>query len=462
MRDDARAHDGAKRESVRQQHQPVPVAEAGRGRGTGRWLLMALLAVGVSGGSCGTNSSSRPDADLGGSRLDAGPDVVGLVDLHGSLDAVADAAELTAETESLDGTAGLDGEVANADPPDSSGDLAGAQGVRVPGEWEPQAATWMQWPTQWEASLRPDFSRVISVVQEYQPVHLLVLDKALEKNAREQIAAVGGDPDKVVYHQVGYDNSWMRDNGPVYALQGATSDSDNGTTLVLQDWGFDAWGGNFGMNIPFEMDDSVPAALATLLDAARVDYGNYILERGNLEANGAGTVVLGWDCQVDRNPGWTQEATGAMFAERLGAKQVLWVHGHDPEDLTTGHIDGVVRFVDEMTVAVARSLIQGDPTAAQLETAADMLAQAGFEVVRIDVPGTVSYKGVELPAMYMNWLVGNGFVAAMAFGNPAWDAAAQTTLEGLFPGRDVHMLEALELWYNGGGLHCITNDQPEP
>ena len=324
---------------------------------------------------------------------------------------------------------------------------------RVPGEWEQQAATWMQWPTQWEASLRPDFARIVGVVQQYQPVHLLTLDSSLEQDARTRIAEFGGDPDDVTYHHVGYDNSWLRDNGPIYVF--------GNDSLELQDWGFDGWGGNFGAEVPSLLDDAVPSVLAALLHLPYVDYNDYILERGNLEANGQGTLILGWDCQADRNPGWDKAATAALFAERLGAKQVIWVHGHDPADGTTGHVDGVVRFVDENTVAVARSLIPGDPNSKDLEDAAQTLAHAGFEVVRIDIPGTIKYRGEDLPAMYMNWLVGNGFVAAMAFGNEVWDASAKATLSSLFPNRTVHLIETMELWYNGGGIHCVTNDQPQ-
>ena len=98
-------------------------------------------------------------------------------------------------------------------------------------------------------------------------MHLLVLDKGLEKNAREQIAAVGGDPDAVTFHEIPYDNSWMRDNGPVYARRTSGGDSLSGGTVELQDWSFDAWGGNFGADIPFDQDDAVPAAIAALLEA---------------------------------------------------------------------------------------------------------------------------------------------------------------------------------------------------
>ncbi len=95
-----------------------------------------------------------------------------------------------------------------------------------------------------------------------------------------------------------------------------------------------------------------------------------------------------------------------------------------------------------------------------MDDIADTIAHSGLEVVRMDVPGTVKHGGVDLPAMYMNWLVGNGFVAAMAFGNEAWDLAAKETLAGLFPNRDIHLVDTVELWLNGGGIHCVTNDQP--
>lgn len=413
--------------------------------------LAATILMSCGGGASGTGQPDAREVAAGDSSgaEDASADAAGPYDGAGEV-SPDQSSELGPEP--ADAPAELDAQAGGDGPFDSMADLAAEAGLRVPGEWEPQAAAWMQWPTEWEASLRPDFGRIIAVIQLYQPVHLLVFDGSLEQDARQHIGAARGDPDQVVYHPLAYDNSWMRDNGPVYAIEDGE--------LVVQDWGFDAWGGNFGVDIPSAADDAIPPKLAELLDLQVVDYGDYVLERGNLEANGAGTVVLGWDCQADRNPGWDEASTNALLAERLGATQVIWISGHDPQDLTTGHIDGIVRFVNETTVAVARSLIPGDPNAVVMEEAAQVLAQAGFQVVRIDVPGLVPYKGEQLPAIYMNWLVGNGFVAAMAFGKSDWDDAARATLEGLFPGRKVHMIETLELWYNGGGIHCVTNDQP--
>ncbi len=111
-------------------------------------------------------------------------------------------------------------------------------------------------------------------------------------------------------------------------------------------------------------------------------------------------------------------------------------------------------------MAVARYAAQTDPDAPVYEEAAAIIQNAGFEVVHVDMPGYVSYHGHPLPANYMNWLVANGVVIQPGFGVPAWDDAAKETIEGLFSGRDVIVVEILDIWDQGGGINWVTNDQP--
>ncbi len=307
-----------------------------------------------------------------------------------------------------------------------------SQALRVPAEWQPHAATWMQWPGVWEAEMRPEFARIIDVIQDYEPVHLLTSTPS-EKAAAEQFLYAHGVPDtNITWHIIPVDNSWMRDNGPVYLR--------NDTEIWLQNWRFDAWGGNFGADIPYHNDNLVPPQVADHLGIAVEDRQDYVLERGNLEFNGAGTLVLNWDCQDDRNPGMTQAEHEAMLIEAFGLTRVIWAYGHYPEDGTTGHIDGTARFVDRDTIAIAD---YGSPIELDLAAACEA---AGLEVVW--------YPGDP------NWLVGNGFVAAMSSGNEATDTVLRSQLESLFPGRDVHMLDASTIASSGGGIHCVTNDQP--
>ena len=63
-------------------------------------------------------------------------------------------------------------------------------------------------------------------------------------------------------------------------------------------------------------------------------------------------------------------------------------------------------------------------------------------------------------SMLLNFLVGNGFVLVGDSGDEAQNALAQSTYEELFPGREIRFVNVDALWNNGGGVHCVTNDQP--
>ena len=351
-------------------------------------------------------------------------------DPSGDDDATADDDDATADDD--DATADDDDDAADDDDD-------AAPTIRVPGEWEPHAATWMQWPGPWESNMRAAFADIIDVVQDHEPMHVLTPSQTDETQAQQFLAQRGVPDTNITWHRFLVDNAWMRDNGPVYVT--------DGTETWIADFRFDAWGGNFGGHIPWQHDDVVPGQVADYLGIRNEDHSGYVLERGNLEFNGAGILVLNWDCQDDRNPGMTEGEHEVILANAFGLTQVIWAYGHDPADLTTGHIDGYARFIDEDTIAVGDS----DWGQATEDPLADACEAAGLEVVRIAQPGS---------ADYMNWLVGNGYVAAMAFGDPDADAAAQAHLEALYPGRVVHMLDASTLWASGGGIHCVTNDQP--
>ncbi len=59
------------------------------------------------------------------------------------------------------------------------------------------------------------------------------------------------------------------------------------------------------------------------------------------------------------------------------------------------------------------------------------------------------------------FLVGDGYVLVGDSGIQADNRLARTTLEQTFRGREVRFVNVDALWANGGGIHCVTNDQPE-
>jgi agmatine deiminase len=61
---------------------------------------------------------------------------------------------------------------------------------------------------------------------------------------------------------------------------------------------------------------------------------------------------------------------------------------------------------------------------------------------------------------YINHLVINGAVIACGFGEPEADARAAKILGEAY-GRRVVTIDAREIFYRGGGIHCITQQQPK-
>ncbi len=335
-----------------------------------------------------------------------------------------------------------------------------AQIRRVPAEWELQEALWLQWPGRFERDYEPAYAKISNVVVQYQPLHILYNSTSIRNRARNAITTAGGNPDhpNITWHAIPNENAWMRDNGPIYLVEDGE--------MRIQDWDFDAWGGAFG-NIPHANDDAVPIAVGAHLNMP-VDPVGIVHERDNLEFNGKDTVMLNWNVLSDpnRGNGYANKAQAeADLQSYFGVDRVIWADGPIVGDLTGGHIDGIARFIDENRVVVANCTAQshcqpGGPDDQVYDATAAAAAAEGFEVLRMDFQASITHAGVSFDSDYMNWAVGNGWVILVGFNNPATDNAAKAQLEEWFPHRDVHVIEMLDSWVAGGGVHCHTNDQP--
>jgi agmatine deiminase len=69
--------------------------------------------------------------------------------------------------------------------------------------------------------------------------------------------------------------------------------------------------------------------------------------------------------------------------------------------------------------------------------------------------------GRVLTMTYVNFYVCNGAVIVPMFEDAA-DDLAQRTIAAAFPDRKLISLDATALLHGGGGIHCITLQQPEP
>jgi agmatine deiminase len=84
-----------------------------------------------------------------------------------------------------------------------------------------------------------------------------------------------------------------------------------------------------------------------------------------------------------------------------------------------------------------------------------------FDIVDMPAPDTLSDAGGYVDYSYINHLVVNGGVIAGSFGDRR-DADAAAILAEQYPGRTVVSVDARTLFERGGGVHCITQQQPSP
>ncbi|WP_051935581.1 agmatine/peptidylarginine deiminase [Deinococcus sp. YIM 77859] len=331
------------------------------------------------------------------------------------------------------------------------------RGFAMPAEWAQHAATWMSWPADDElwfghlAGVRNEFAELVRTIARFEPVHLLVRDEESERDARTRLTGA-----KVTVHRVPLDDSWIRDNGPIFV-------QDEQGRVSLVNWRFNAWGGKFH----WQKDDHIPEYVAEVLNLSHWDRPE-VLEGGGIEVNGAGVGLTTRSCLLTatRNPGMTEADYAALLRETLGVDKLLWLDGGLENDHTDGHIDTITRFVDERTIVTS---VAEDPQDAnfpvmqqnltELRGMTDLGGQP-FRIVELPLPAH-RLEGAEgrLPPTYANFYIGNGFVVVPLYGDPN-DTRALDVLRPLFPGREVIGLPSRAIIEGGGSFHCMTQQQP--
>lgn len=333
----------------------------------------------------------------------------------------------------------------------------------MPAEWAPQDRVWMAFPSQGytlgdtdeEAdAARRTWATVANAVARFEPVHMLVTADDLPI-ARELVDAA------VELHEAELDDAWMRDIGPTFVLG---ADGERGAV----DWVFNGWGAQSWAS--WDKDALVAARIGALTGAVIVP-SPIVNEGGGIHVDGEGTVLLTETVQLDpgRNPGATKADIEAEMARCLGATKCLWLPRGLTRDYdefgTRGHIDIVATFTEPGVVLVHDQEHPDHPDHAVSAEAIALLEQATdaagrrLRVERIPAPATLFDDDGPVDYSYVNHLVVNGGVIACTFADEH-DERALEVLRRVYPGREVVGVDARELFARGGGIHCITQQQP--
>ena len=336
----------------------------------------------------------------------------------------------------------------------------------MPAETAPHDRTWMAFPaegpTLGETSAEREegyatWTAVAHAVAEFEPVTMIV-DPAEISRARRML---GSGIDIV---EAPVDEFWMRDSGPTFVI-----DDHRPGVLGAVDWIFNGWGA------PAWAQWQKAAQHARIIAGAvgaELVSSTLVNEGGGIHVDGEGTVLLTDTVQLDprRNPFADRQRVEAEMARTIGATKAVWLPRgltRDYDDFgTNGHVDIVATLVSS-----GRLLLHDQPNpdhpdhAVTRELRAHLAQQtdaAGrrFEIIDLPAPARLRDDEGFIDWSYVNHLVTNDGVVACGFGDEQADATARAILSDAYPGRRVVTVDARPLFDRGGGIHCITQQQP--
>lgn len=337
-----------------------------------------------------------------------------------------------------------------------------AKGWFMPAEWCQHAATWMVWPHNkalWEsgwgvtlAEVQQDFARVVNAIVRFEPVRLVVDPSALA----EARALCDG---RVTLIPLPVDDSWCRDSGPTFICH-----PELGSAGVS--WRFNAWGGKS----VHQLDEGLARRILNSLELDTI--GSFLAnEGGAIHVDGEGTLITTESVLLNsnRNPGISKGEIEQIFGRLLGIEKTIWLPG-DPDhvtgDMTDGHVDGVCAFsrpgqllVDATRDATSTYGLVVRENRRALALATDARGRT-FELQDLyDASEAIDTEAEVFCASYTNFYLANGAVIMPAYG-VASDREAAAVLQGAFPQRAVVPVSINRLAHGGGGIHCITQQQP--
>ncbi|AXJ08635.1 agmatine/peptidylarginine deiminase [Arthrobacter sp. PM3] len=337
---------------------------------------------------------------------------------------------------------------------------------RMPAETAPHDRTWMAFPRT-GLTLGDDpasaeeayaaWTAVALAVAEFEPV-TMVVDPSERQRAADML---GSGIERL---ETPLDEYWMRDVGPTFVV-----DDERPGVLGAVDWVFNGWGA------PKWAEWEKSAGMARFVaekSGAELVSSLLVNEGGAIHVDGEGTVLVTETVQLDpgRNPYADKARVEAELARTIGARKAVWVPRgltRDYEDMgTRGHIDMVATLSSPGQVLLHTQTNPEHPDfevsrtlQAFLETQTDAAGRP-FRIRQLPAPETLRDEEGYVDWSYVNHLVVNGGVIACGYGEARADAVAAEILAEAYPGRRVVTVDARPILARGGGIHCITQQQP--
>ncbi|EDN69430.1 peptidylarginine deiminase [Beggiatoa sp. PS] len=331
----------------------------------------------------------------------------------------------------------------------------------MPAEWYPHSHCWMGWPCRAEnwpfelARVQASYAKVIRAIARFESIKMII-----SPEFKKEAAQLCGE--NVEFISLPIDDNWLRDTGPTFVIDGQGG-------LAGIDWQFNAWGENRENLADYQQDVILAQHLLEYSQIPRY-VAPFVLEGGAICVDGEGTLLTSEECLLNpnRNPNLTRSDIEKLLHDYLGISKVLWLGQGLQDDETAGHIDNLACFVRPGVVVALTCHDPQDNNYAPLQDNLHRLRCATdakgrqLKIIEIEQPAyREDHNGLRLALSYMNFYIANGGIIMPTFSDPA-DKAAIATLTQTFPNHQIVPVDILDLIYGGGGIHCITQQQPIP
>lgn len=326
----------------------------------------------------------------------------------------------------------------------------------MPAEWAAHGRCWMAWPCRedlWGQRIdaaRQVYADVARAIARFEPVTMIA-----RPELTASVSLLCGPGISVL--PMPQDDSWTRDTCPSFLL------GPEGARAGVA-WRFNGWGEAYE---DYAQDRQMARRVLDHLGLPRYD-APLVTEGGAFHVDGEGTCLACETSVLDpaRNPGMSREEAGRILCDHLGAETVIWLPGGLVDDETGGHVDNLACFVRPGVVLAVTTEDQAEENHAPLQRNLEALRAARdargreLEILPLPLPRRRARDdGRRLTLSYANFYLANGAVVMPAF-DDGCDKTAYRTLAAAFPDREVVQVEATDILHGGGGIHCITQQEP--
>jgi agmatine deiminase len=248
-------------------------------------------------------------------------------------------------------------------------------------------------------------------------------------------------------------------------------------------------------------------------------------EGGNIEVNGKGTLIICEPAVFNRNPNRSKKDIENEFKRVLGVSNIIWLKHYLADDpngffrrITDNYVGGgvmhsdeFVRFSDPNTILLAWvdedekdlnpiNQMNYERMAENLKILEQSTDQEGkpFTIIKVPLPDLITEKVIStenidfsknsldlapscfipaerptegdtllrIPASsYLNYLVTNGLVILPTYTGMGTSKQKEKQVEQIFrkqfPDRKIIFLDFMPQNWEGGGIHCSTQQQPK-